>query len=97
MKLIFESDTSRPVFDSFRLELMRKELREISERNEKAGQMDHDYHLADCLDEVLTLLDNYLDYDPTPQFLYDNSGGEPPVTMAEMHENSRQEKIEARK
>jgi hypothetical protein len=32
-----------------------------------------------------------LDYDPTPQYLYDNTGGEPPVTMAEMHASAWQQ------
>jgi hypothetical protein len=94
-KLSFESGTSFPVCDSIRLELMRNEIREISERNEKAHQYDHDYHLSHCLDQVLELLDEYIDYDPTPQFLYDNSGGEPPVTFEEIQENARQEKLEA--
>ena len=97
MKLIFESDSSCPVFDSFRLELMRKEIQRIYDDNEKAGQMDHDYQLADCLSEVLDLLDGYLDYDPTPQFLYDASGGEPPVTSAEMQANAFQQKMELHK
>jgi hypothetical protein len=97
MKLIFESDSSCPVFDGFRLELMRKELREISKRNEKAGQMDYDYHLADCLDEVLNLLDEYLDFDPTPQFLYDNTGGEPPLSSTEMQQQAFNQKMELHK
>ena len=94
-KLSFESGTSFPASDSIRLELMRNEIREISERNEKAHQYNHDHHLSHCLDQVLELLDEYIDYDPTPQFLYDNSGGEPPVTFEEMQENARQEKLEA--
>lgn len=97
MKLIFESDSSCPVFDSFRLELMRKEIQRIYDDNEKAGQMDHDYQLADCLSEVLDLLDGYLDYDPTPQFLYDATGGEPPATSAEMQANAFQQKMELHK
>jgi len=34
--------------------------------------------------------------DPTPQYLYDNSGGEPPVTASEMHAQSLQQKREAK-
>ena len=97
MKLTFESDSSCPVFDSFRLDLMRKEIQRIHDNNEKAGQMDYDYHLADCLSEVLELLDGYLDYDPTPQFLYDATGGEPPLTSAEMHSQAFQQKMELHK
>ena len=39
-------------------------------------------------DEILPALEKYLaawDDDPTPRYLYDNTGGEPPVTAAEMH------------
>ena len=39
-------------------------------------------------DEILPALEKFLevwDDDPTPQYLYDNTGGEPPVTAAEMH------------
>jgi hypothetical protein len=39
-------------------------------------------------DEILPALEKYLavwDDDPTPQYLYDNDGGESPVTAAEMH------------
>ena len=45
--------------------------------------------LALLEEEIIPQLENEiekdLDYDPTPQYLYDHSGGEPPVTMAEMH------------
>jgi hypothetical protein len=36
-------------------------------------------------DEIIPMIENELDYDPTPQFLYDNDGGEPPMTAAEVH------------
>jgi hypothetical protein len=45
--------------------------------------------------EIIPQLENEieqdLDYDPTPQYLYDNTGGEPPVTMAEMHASAWQQ------
>ena len=33
------------------------------------------------------------DYDPTPQFLWDHTGGEPPITLSEMHNENRRKKI----
>ncbi len=45
--------------------------------------------LALLEEEIIPLLENELDYDPTPQYLYDNSGGEPPVTANEMYEIAR--------
>ena len=35
------------------------------------------------------------DDDPTPQYLYDNSGGEPPMTMNEIHSAAWKEHQEA--
>ena len=35
----------------------------------------------------------YEDEDPTPQYLWDHSGGEPPVTLNEMHHNAWLEKL----
>lgn len=43
-------------------------------------------------DELLPILDRCIEcieYDPTPQYLWDNSGGEPPVTQSEIHEIAR--------
>ena len=36
-------------------------------------------------DEIIPQLENELDFDPTPQYLWDDTGGEPPVTLDEMH------------
>ena len=36
-------------------------------------------------DEIIPQLENELDFDPTPQHLWDDFGGEPPVTLDEMH------------
>ena len=35
--------------------------------------------------EIIPQLENELDFDPTPQYLWDDTGGEPPVTLDEMH------------
>jgi hypothetical protein len=45
--------------------------------------------LALLEEEIIPLLENELDGDPTPQYLYDNTGGEPPVTANEMYEIAR--------
>lgn len=47
-------------------------------------------------DEIMPALEKFLeawDDDPTPQYLYDNSGGEPPVTMREMHNSAWNEHV----
>ena len=36
-------------------------------------------------DEIIPMIENELDFDPTPEYLWDDTGGEPPVTLDEMH------------
>ena len=73
-----------------RLELILKDLKAVIEREDKRHQMDE--HLTHSMrslleDEIIPQLENELelDYDPSPYYLWDNSGGEPPVTLDEMH------------
>ena len=72
------------------VELILKDLKAIIERENKRHQMDE--HLTHSMrslleDEIIPQLENELemDYDPSPYYLWDNSGGEPPVTLDEMH------------
>ena len=72
------------------IELIVKDLKAIIEREDKRHQMDeHLTHPMRSLleDEIIPQLENELemDYDPSPYYLWDNSGGEPPVTLDEMH------------
>lgn len=57
-------------------------LKNIRNREDKRHPMDQhlDSHTYDVLEEVISLLSDELDYDPTP-----NEPGEPPVTADEMH------------
>jgi hypothetical protein len=67
--------------DGYRkLELMRTEMNSILAYQNKLGQMDHDYQLVACIEEAVEVLDEFLDYDPTPQF-----AEEAGTTMSEMH------------
>ena len=72
------------------VELILKDLKAVIEREDKRHQMDE--HLTHSMrslleDEIIPQLENELelDYDPSPYYLWDNSGGEPPVTLDEMH------------
>ena len=63
-------------------------LKGVIAREEKRHMMDE--HLTasmrDLLEsEIIPQLENELDFDPTPEYLWDNSGGEPPITLDEMH------------
>ena len=63
-------------------------LKGVIAREDRLHMMDQ--HLTTSMrmlleDEIIPLLENELDFDPTPEYLWDNSGGEPPVTLDEMH------------
>lgn len=79
------------------VENILKDLKAIIEREDKRHMMDQ--HLTTSMkmlleDEIIPQLENELDFDPTPQYLWDNSGGEPPVTLDEMHTAAYNQKRE---
>ena len=70
------------------VENILKDLKAIIEREDKRHMMDQ--HLTTSMrmlleDEIIPQLENELDFDPTPEYLWDETGGEPPVTLDEMH------------
>lgn len=70
------------------VESIVKDLKAIIDREDKRHMMDQ--HLTTSMrmlleDEIIPQLENELDFDPTPQHLWDGTGGEPPVTLDEMH------------
>ena len=70
------------------LQLILKDLKAIISREQNRHMMDE--HLTSSMrnlleDEIIPQLENELDFDPTPQYLWDDTGGEPPVTLDEMH------------
>ena len=65
-------------------------LKEIMQREDKRHEMDQ--HLTPSMynllqDEIIPMLENELDYDPT-----DDMAGEPPLTMDEMYKKAVAEK-----
>jgi len=76
------------ISESKHVEMIVKDLKAIIEREDKRHMMDQ--HLTTSMrmlleDEIIPQLENELDFDPTPQHLWDETGGEPPVTLDEMH------------
>ena len=69
------------VNDLSKVDLIRKELRSIIEHQDSLDIMDTEIGLDSVLYEVLEILDGYLDYEPSD----DDMGGEPPMTLTEMH------------
>lgn len=69
------------VNDLSKVDLIRRELRAIIEHQDKLDIMDTEIGLDSALYDVLEILDGYLDYEPSDE----DMGGEPPITMTEMH------------
>ena len=69
------------VNDLSKLDLIRRELRAIIEHQEKLDIVDTELGLDDALYQVLEILDEYLDWEPSDADL----SGEPPMTLTEMH------------
>ena len=64
-----------------KLDLIRKELEAIIKYESNAGMWEYVPYLISAAEEAIDVLSGFLDYDPTPE----DGGGEPPMTMAEMH------------
>ena len=80
----------RPVqeWESDKIQRALDILKGVVERENKRHMMDVEltHGMMDLLEsEVIPQLENELEYDPTPQHLYDDTGGEPVVTLDEMH------------
>ena len=63
-------------------------LKGVIAREGRRHMMDMDLTISMKMlleDEIIPQLENELDFDPSPYYLWDNSGGEPPVTLDEMH------------
>ena len=80
----------RPVQEpeSKKIERALEILKGVIAREDRLHMMDQ--HLTTSMrhlleDEIIPQLENELDFDPTPQHLWDDTGGEPPVTLDEMH------------
>ena len=78
----------RMVNEFKQVQLILKDLKAIIDREDKRHEMDQ--HLTTSMrmlleDEIIPQLENELDFDPTPEHLWDDSGGEPPITLDEMH------------
>ena len=74
--------------ESKKIERALEILKGVIAREDRLHMMDQ--HLTTSMrmlleDEIIPMLENELDFDPTPQYLWDDTGGEPPVTLDEMH------------
>ena len=70
---------------------MEKRVKQLLIDDSRKHEMDAEpyWSMEIIEDEILPALEKFLavwDDDPTPQYLYDNDGGEPPVSAAERHQ-----------
>lgn len=84
--------------ESKKIERALEILKGVIAREDKRHEMDA--HLTTSMrmlleDEIIPQLENELDFDPTPQYLWDDTGGEPPVTLDEMHTNAYNRKFKS--
>jgi hypothetical protein len=66
-----------------------KELQAVVKREGRRHMMDQHltFSLLELLEEeIIPMLENELDFDPTPQYLYDNDGGEAAISSGERHD-----------
>ena len=90
--------TTRRINEYTALAGIVKNLKAIVTREGKRPQGCEDLTLSMLAlleEEIIPQLENEiehdLNYDPTPQHLWDVTGGEPPVTMAEIHASAWQQ------
>jgi len=79
-----------------RLEQIRNDLdRYINEELEKSPSH-RDWEVFSFEDDLLGIIDCFdeiIYYDPTPQYLYDNTGGEPPISAKERSQMAFEQKL----
>ena len=82
------------IHESDHVQRIVNELKEVLLRDSKKpeGYEDLSFTLRDLIEyEIIPALEAELNYDPTPQYLYDHSGGEAPVNMAEIWKQAHYE------
>jgi len=51
------------------------------------------FSFEDDLLEIIDSFDEIINYDPTPQYLYDDTGGEPPISAEERIREAFEQKL----
>ena len=82
--------------ESKKIERALEILKGVIAREDRRHMMDTELtsSMKDLLEsEIIPQLEHELDFDPTPQYLWDDTGGEPPVTLDEMHTDAYNRKV----
>ena len=79
-----------------KLEQIRNELdKYIREELEKSpgDRCFEVFSFEDQLNQIIDSFDKIINYDPTPQYLYDDTGGEPPISAEERNRKAFEQKL----
>lgn len=83
--LLFASPDGSKIGKLAKLELISIALEQLLKEDESLWPPHQQLvEIRDAVYEFLGAVDDFLDDDPTPQFLYDNTGGEPGVSSQEL-------------
>jgi hypothetical protein len=83
--LSFSNKKGREVSRLAKLELLCIELKNLLEEDAALWPPHQQLiEIADDASEFIAAAERFLDFDPTPQYLYDSTGNEPPATSGEL-------------
>tara|TARA_B100000963_G_C22146326_1_gene459812 strand:+ start:246 stop:503 length:258 start_codon:yes stop_codon:yes gene_type:complete len=79
-----------------KLEQIRNELDKYIKEELEKSPPDRDFEVFNFEDDLLGIIDSFdkiIYYDPTPQYLYDDTGGEPAISAEERHRKAFEQKL----
>ena len=79
-----------------KLEQIRNDLDKYINEELKKSPPDRDFEVFSFEDDLLEIIDSFdeiINYDPTPQYLYDDTGGEPPISAEERNRKAFEQKL----
>ena len=79
-----------------KLEQIKNELDKYIKEELKKSPPGRDWEVFNFEDDLLAIIDSFdeiINYDPTPQYLYDDTGGEPPVSAEERSKKAFEQKL----
>ena len=79
-----------------KLEQIKNDLDKYINEELKKSPSHRDWEVFSFEDDLLGIIDCFdeiINYDPTPQYLYDDTGGEPPISAEERNRKTFEQKL----
>ncbi len=79
-----------------KLEHIRNDLDKYINEELKKSPHERDFEVFSFEDDLLAIIDSFdeiIYYDPTPQYLYDDTGGEPAISAEERNRKAFEQKL----